>query len=176
MNILSLGWKHRGLMTTVLFVLLSCSSAGQISGKADTTGGVLTFNVSAQQEQNFNAFISWLNTQASFKLDEGLINAYHGTFAAMKQNNYAEYVSWGKKLGEEFAKLSREQKAAMHQFFLTLSVENVALPAPANSCNASCLFGSCSISCPTGTKPKCFCQWGEPQCGCEPYQSSPSPK
>jgi len=159
-------------MTTFLFVLLSCgSAAGQIPDKGNTAVGVPTFSVSPEQERNFNAFMSWLDTQESFKLKEGLKGAYRGLFVAMKRNDYAEYASWWKKFQDELSKLSDEQKSAMYKFFLTLSVENVQCPSPGdNGCVVNCLFGCCTINCPTGTKPKCFCQWGMPQCGCEPYQ------
>lgn len=129
-------------------------------------------SVSPQQEENFNAFMSWLDTVESLKDNKSLREAYVEVFAATKQNDYASYVPRIKKLGEEVAKLSNEQKTAMVEFFTTLSPPPKLAPmqVPDNWCRVSCLFGSCEISCPAGTKPKCFCQWGSPHCGCEPYK------
>jgi hypothetical protein len=137
---------------------------------------VATLSVSEQQEANFNAFVAWLNSHTSLKLNDRLQSAYQAVFAALKKNDYAAYVTQVNRLDAELAKLSVDATADMQRFFQTLSVEtglkvitDLKVIEEGGSCEVSCLFGSCSIECPSGTKPKCFCSGGNPHCGCEPY-------
>lgn len=136
---------------------------------------VVTLSVSAQQEDNFNAFVAWLSTHPSLKQNATLQSAYRAVFAALTKNDYATYTSELKEVNAILAGLKTQETTDIQQFFQTLSLDSSPM-APiggggsgGGSCQVSCLFGNCSINCPSGTKPKCFCQGGNPQCGCEPY-------
>jgi len=163
---------HFNFVFIFLSLFANCNIIGQIQPKVDAI--IAKLSVSTYQEQNFNAFMAWLDKHESLKLNEGLKNGYQAVFNAMKQNDYSEYIVQCNKLSEETAKVNDEERISIYQFFLTLPYKSGGpeplKPPGENSCEVSCTFGSCSIQCPAGTKPKCFCDfWGHPQCGCEPY-------
>lgn len=133
-------------------------------------GQKVTLSVSATQEKNFNLLISWLNNHKSLKLNSGLKNSYQLVHNALKNNNYSDYIVQVGNLSNEIKKLSVTESKSLKQFITTLTVPKAPnLPHSENNCSVTCQLGSCTINCPDGTKPKCFCQDGNPQCGCEPY-------
>lgn len=154
----------------LLILILPLCACAQGSGSM-----VVTLSVSPQQETNFNLFMSWLDTHSSLKQNDNIKNAYQAVFAALKKNDYETYVKEVSILNPILKKMSPDEQNDIYNFFLTLAAPEVtpqqSITPPGGSCNVSCLFGSCSVECPAGTKPKCFCQWGSPHCGCEPYDS-----
>jgi hypothetical protein len=134
---------------------------------------IATLSVSPQQEENFNAFMSWLDTHSSLKQNDSLKSTYQTVFVALKKNDYNSYSKEVARLNSMLNKLSVTETNDMYKFFQTLIVPTVTPMQPKGGaggrCEVSCSFGSCSVECPAGTKPKCFCQWGNPHCGCEPY-------
>lgn len=144
------------------------------AAKQDTA--IARFSVSLQQEKNFNAFMAWLEAHQTLAQDDSLKQAYRSVFAAMKKNNAREYSAQLKWLDQALAKISHQAKKEMTMFFSTLppvksssSASRVGLSEGGGGCSADCIFGSCEIECPAGTKPKCQCHSGEPDSGCEPY-------
>ena len=165
-------WIAVGSALALAIVLSSCP--GQKEGEKAV---IARLSVSPQQEANMNLFLSWVDTTESLRGNSGLKDAYQAGFVALKQNDYTDYVVQSGRLDDERGRLNQDQKTAMYQFFQTLSVESEPSPVTegpkggGGRCSVSCLFGSCDIECPAGTKPKCFCQWGDPHCGCEPYSA-----
>lgn len=159
-------------LVTVLFQTSVYASPPPPEG---TDSVVVALSVSAQQDENFNAFTAWLRAHRSLKQNSNLQSAYKAVFAALKKNDYPTYTKEIDRLNSALTALRVQETTDMQQFFQTLSLDS-SPTAPiggggsgGGSCQVSCLFGSCSINCPSGTKPKCFCQGGNPQCGCEPY-------
>lgn len=141
----------------------------------------IALSVSPQQEKNFNAFIAWLNKHQSLKRNDSLKTAYLAAFQALKNNNSRSYFATVGRLERLFRKLTSQEKADIRSFMLTrVSTKHDSIPEMKNGAAAlfqenhrqvQCIFGNCSITCPSGTKPKCFCRdTGMPDCGCEPYE------
>ncbi len=157
------------LLITMFLYSFNCS-VGQTTKNIEPETAILS--VSEQQEENFNKFVQFLDNQESLKLvGENLKSVYEKVFVAMKQNDYKEYIINKEILDKEFANLNENQRNTILEFFHTLTpIELNEKEIPANSCKVSCLFGSCEITCPDGSKPKCRCEWyGAPDCGCEPF-------
>lgn len=162
------------LNTSLLMILgvasLLCNVTACAQG-ADTT--IATLSVSSEQEENFDLLVTWLDTHSTLKQNDSLKSAYQTVFAALKKNDYTSYIKELGHLNSLLNNLSAAETDDMYNFFRTLIVPKATPMQPKGGeggrCNADCLFGSCSVECPVGTKPKCFCQWGFPQRGCEPY-------
>lgn len=145
------------------------------AGKQDTA--IVSLSVSPQQDKNFNAFMAWLEAHPTLAQNDSLKQAYRSVFAAMKKSNAREYSAQIKRLEQALAKISRQAKKDMTKFFSTLppikksssSAAQLGIGGGGGKCRVDCIFGSCEIECPAGTKPKCQCHSGEPDCGCEPY-------
>jgi len=158
----------------MLFPPTTLDAQSLSEGKQDSA--IVTLSVSPQQEKNFNAFMAWLEAHPSLSQNDSLKQVHRSVFAAMKKNNAREYLAEKKRLEGALAKISSEVKQDLYKFFLALSPMKKSSSTAAQSgtsggggrCNVDCLFGSCSIGCPAGTKPKCQCHSGEPDCGCEP--------
>lgn len=146
-----------------------------LAGKQDTA--IVILSVSPQQEKNFDAFMAWLETYPGLAQNDSLKQAYRSVFAAMKKNSARQYSAEISQLRRILAKISREAKKDMAKFFFALPpIKKSSSSAPqavggggGGRCKVDCAFGSCEIECPAGTKPKCQCHQGEPDCGCEPF-------
>lgn len=153
------------IIVGLALVALACHSYAQ----------VVELSVSGQQEKNFNAFIAFLRQHASLKHNDSLIAAHRAVFTAVKKNDAQAYKAALRRLDSAVVKMSAQEQQDIYNFFLTLPSPDGSLrPRDGGDggggwCQTVCLFGSCRIKCPSGTKPKCFCQWGQPHCGCEPY-------
>ena len=166
------GWM---MTVALLYSPARLYAVPQATATQDTV--IVKFSVSEQQEKNFNAFMAWLEKHKSLAKNDSLKMAYQDVFAALKKNDGPKYFIAIKQLDRALARVTGEEKEDMYSFFLTLTpVKDSSSPENGNeslsgttTCNVSCLFGSGKTTCPPGTKPKCFCQWGVPHTGCEPY-------
>jgi hypothetical protein len=164
------------LWTVGLVTLMYQTSVYASSASAEGSDSIVVMlSVSAQQEENFRAFTNWLGQHASLKHNTSFSAAHTAVFAALKKNDASAYFAAIALLDSASAKLSTQEQQDMYNFFISLPAPEGKM-RPVNgenggggACEVECLFGSCRITCPSGTKPKCFCQWGQPHCGCEPY-------
>jgi hypothetical protein len=164
-------WLQKVVMTRTILVAflalapLACQSSAQI----------VELSVSPKQEKNFNRFMAWVDNHASLKHNESLKESHRAVFAALKNNDSPAYFAALPRLDAAVALLSAQEREEMYNFFLTLSAPEGKSPLKSGEnsgggeCQVECLFGSCRITCPSGTKPQCSCQWGVPSSGCEPF-------
>ncbi len=125
-----------------------------------------------QHEENFNKTISWLKKDESFKNRVNFIRSIEETFKYAKVGDYESYVHWLSVFKSELSKLNDVEKSKLRDFILRslTPVKREVSPMEVPGCRVDCLFTSCEITCPGGTKPKCRCEWFFADCGCEPYQ------
>ena len=171
--------KKYAIFALLVLALFYCRTglyaAPHSAGAQDTM--IVKLSVSEQQEKNFNAFMAWLQKHKSLAKNDSLRLAYQSVFAALKKNDVQKYFRATKQLDRVLTRVTDAEKQDMYNFFLTLTPIKDSSPHEngnngllGGKCKVSCVFGSCEITCPPDTKPKCFCQWGSPHCGCEPYE------
>ncbi len=153
------------LVAFLVLAPLACQSSTQI----------VELSVSPKQEENFNRFMAWVDNHALLRHNDSLKESHRAVFAALKNNDSPAYFAALPRLDAAVAMVSTQEHEEMYNFFLTLSALEGKPPlktggnSAGGECRVECLFGSCRISCPSGTKPKCSCQWGVPYGGCEPF-------
>lgn len=135
---------------------------------------MVRLSVSDQQQKNFEAFLLWVRQHPSLKDNDGLIAAHRSAFTALKNNDAQAYFAALDRLDAAAASVTHQEDRDIFNFFSTLpSARGSLRPDEGNGdggrCQVACLFGSCTIECPPGTKPSCSCQKGFPRCACEPY-------
>ncbi|GIV50469.1 MAG: hypothetical protein KatS3mg038_0990 [Candidatus Kapaibacterium sp.] len=135
----------------------------------------LVLTVTPQHRANFRAFEQWFDSQESLQPYTQLLEAYRVAFNAATVNDGVQYRRAISVIDSIFAGLPVSIKKSIGEFFTKLQRPDSSPIVPhgtaGGSCGANCLFGTCTIECPQGTTPKCFCQWGEPHCGCEPFNT-----
>ncbi len=119
--------------------------------------------------------MTWFNKHETISSKTSFLYYFKAVHDAMRNNDYNTYISLGSNLKDEFNKLTTAEVGSFRSFAMTLTkpepleLSDMTEP-PGGKCSVTCLNGSCTIECPQGTKPKCFCdQLYNPQCGCEPY-------
>jgi len=155
---------------TALAVILASEACAAQQGTEK-----LVLTVSPLHRANFRAFEQWYQTEEHLSPYMGLLDAYRAAFNAATVNAGVQYRRAISVIDSIFGGLPGSIKKFIGEFFTKLQRPDSSPIVPhgtaGGSCGANCLFGSCTIECPQGTKPRCFCQWGEPHCGCEPLNT-----
>ena len=127
--------------------------------------------VLAKHEENFDTLVQWLKA-SRFASKPDFILSVRETFNAAKVGDSAKYAAWLKTFDSELAKLDSVEMKELMSFAVTSlspvkSEEMISTEVP--GCKADCLLTSCTVTCPSGTTPKCQCHFFFADYGCEPY-------
>ena len=154
-------------LVTLCAIAVTSAFAACFQQKAD----LFKIIVLAEHEKNFDTLMQWLEA-SRFASKTNFILSVRETFNAAKAGDSAKYTAWLKTFDSELAKLDSVEMKELMNFALTSlspvkSEEMVSTEVP--GCKADCLLTSCTITCPSRTKPKCQCHFFFADCGCELY-------